>query len=250
MNSIASRVEQFVRECQRFAGESSFVACPDEQLRLVRNFIVRLPDARDHAEALIFRGVLVDVAFKWARHIQEDLHGLLPGQSHTAPLAEGLTSSRGDEIAYYKHEFERWATAFLENVERAHLVSPAMRAKLIIDRRFAEAFQLRDLARMTGCTSVRLRMLFKREFGISLREYRTRARVLNAAKLVADSDVKIEAIAVLAGFRSKRNFYKAFRQVMGGTPSEFRRGEVHQNAVGLRSKEWRAAPGFPVERSL
>jgi hypothetical protein len=96
----------------------------------------------------------------------------------------------------------------------------------------------------------RPRHLFKREFGISLREYRTRARVLNAAKLVADSDVKIEAIAAVAGFRSKRNFYKAFRQVMGGTPSEFRRREVRQNVVDLRSKEWRAAPRFPAERSL
>jgi AraC-like DNA-binding protein len=250
MNSIASRVEQFVRECQRFAGESSFVACPNEQLRLVRNFVTRLPDARDHAEALIFRGVLVDVAFKWARHIQEDVHRLPSGQSRTVPLVEALTSSRGERIACYKDVFERWATAFLENLERAHLVSPAMRAKVIIDRRFAEHFQLRELARMVGCTSVRLRMLFKEEFGISLREYRTRARVLNAAKLVADSDVKIEAIAVLAGFRSKRNFYKAFRQVMGGTPSEFRRREVHQSVVDLRSKEWRAAPGFPAERSL
>jgi AraC-like DNA-binding protein len=217
------RVEKFVRECQRFAGESSLATSRDEHLLLVRNFVERLPDPANRMEALIFRSMLVDVASKWARHIHRRVHGRESGQAERLFLLDTMTSCCADGTASDKWLFERWATASLEEVDRADLLSPAARAKKIIDTRFAEAFRLKALGRMTGCTAARLRVLFRQEFGMSLREYRTRVRVLNAAKRITDSDVKIESIAVSSGFRSRRNFYSAFRRLTGCTPSAMRR---------------------------
>jgi hypothetical protein len=69
VSPISIRVENFVRECQWFAGESSLATSRDEHLLLVRDFVARLPDSANRTEGLIFRGILVDVASKWARHI-------------------------------------------------------------------------------------------------------------------------------------------------------------------------------------
>jgi AraC-like DNA-binding protein len=145
-----------------------------------------------------------------------------------------------------KWVFERWATAFLDDVDRAYPLSPAARAKKIIDARFAEVFPLKALGRMTGCTAARLRGLFRQEFGMSLREYRTRVRVLNTSRLITDSDVKIESIAVSSGFRSRRNFYGAFRRVMGCTPSAMRRQSTCRRAADGNAAGHATVPNEPI----
>ena len=136
-------------------------------------------------------------------------------------------------------EMGRWAGAFLESFDRAHPLSGAEMARAIIDQRYNERLGVEMLARMTGCHSVRLQASFKQLFGLSLREYRTRVRVLRAATLAATSDAKIDAIAATVGFRSRRHFYNAFHRVAGCTPSEMRKCPPEQLE--------RALCGFPAQ---
>jgi len=59
-----------------------------------------------------------------------------------------------------------------------------------------------------------------------IHEYQIRLRILHAAKFLATSDTKVDAVARVVGFRSKKNFYSAFRRLIGLAPSTVRRWSV------------------------
>ena len=58
---------------------------------------------------------------------------------------------------------------------------------------------------------------------MTLRRYQAVIRVEHAhALLCAHADNKIELVATAVGWRSKKDLYRAFRQVLGCTPAEAR----------------------------
>jgi len=111
----------------------------------------------------------------------------------------------------------------LDAFDRTHHLPAAANAKELIEAHFAEPLDVKRLARMMGCHPVRLRSTFKKELGMSMREYQTRLRIHHAAKLLVESDLKIDAIMLTVGYRSRKNFYQAFRRLVRATPSALRR---------------------------
>ncbi|HUX39498.1 MAG TPA: helix-turn-helix domain-containing protein [Rectinemataceae bacterium] len=69
-----------------------------------------------------------------------------------------------------------------------------------------------------------LSRLMKRETGSGFIEYLTRRRIGNAIALMNDPSARIAEIAERTGYRSQHYFSRAFRKVMGSSPSEYRRG--------------------------
>jgi len=59
--------------------------------------------------------------------------------------------------------------------------------------------------------------LFRRETGLSVRQFLTRVRLDRASTLIREG-VKIEAAALLVGYRSKKNFYRQFKRRFAMTP--------------------------------
>jgi AraC-like DNA-binding protein len=64
--------------------------------------------------------------------------------------------------------------------------------------------------------------LFKREFGIGVREYAAGRRLLKAAHLLRTTHLGIKTISGNLGYRSPADFTRRFRQEFGRTPSEYR----------------------------
>ena len=64
---------------------------------------------------------------------------------------------------------------------------------------------------------------FKEKFGMSLTEYIGKRRVGSAIKLLRETDLTVEEIAIKVGFPSKSAFYRVFAKVTGKPPSEYRR---------------------------
>jgi AraC-like DNA-binding protein len=61
----------------------------------------------------------------------------------------------------------------------------------------------------------------------------TQVRLEHAAVLIREG-VKIEAISLIVGYRSKRNFYRQFRRKYATTPLEYgRMAQVAENSRGL-----------------
>ena len=67
------------------------------------------------------------------------------------------------------------------------------------------------------------RKRFKAYTGLAPAQYRLRARLEKAERLLADSDATIESIALDLGFYDTAYFCKVFRRQTGRTPVRYRR---------------------------
>ena len=99
--------------------------------------------------------------------------------------------------------------------------------RLIVDG--AGKDDLTFLAREVGLSATSLSRLFKRQMGISLTAFRNRCRVEQFLDLYGDGQGRTMLDACLdAGFGSYAQFYRVFKQTMGGNPSDYRRTRSSQ----------------------
>lgn len=99
----------------------------------------------------------------------------------------------------------------------------------LIEERSAEPLSLATLGRALNRQAGYLGRLFRDEIGVSMREYLARMRLERAARLIREG-VKVEAVALEVGYRSKKNFYRQFRRRYGTTPALYRAGEQAADA--------------------
>jgi len=89
----------------------------------------------------------------------------------------------------------------------------------------------------TGCFS----RSFKQEFGESFIAYKTGYRIERAKELLAVPSMSIADVASLVGFTDPSYFSRAFREVVGSTPSEFRSRFAQLERPASRSSTAEAA---------
>jgi PAS domain S-box-containing protein len=91
-----------------------------------------------------------------------------------------------------------------------------------IHRHYSERLTLARFARNLRRPPASLGRLFREEIGVTVHEYVTRARMVFSAADVR-AGVKVEAVALVLGYRSKKNFYRQFKRFFGMTPDIYRR---------------------------
>jgi two-component system, response regulator YesN len=87
----------------------------------------------------------------------------------------------------------------------------------LIEQSYSDPITLQFLAVTLNRQAAYLGALFRRELGVSVRHWVTRVRLDHSVRLIRDG-VKIEAVAVLVGYRSKKNFYRQFKRRFAMTP--------------------------------
>lgn len=95
------------------------------------------------------------------------------------------------------------------------------RAAEIIRERYQEPLTTSALASELGRDRSYLATLFRRETGQTLHRYITDVRLDHAARWILQGE-KIDAVVLLAGYRSKTSFYRQFKAKTGLTPGAFR----------------------------
>jgi YesN/AraC family two-component response regulator len=90
-----------------------------------------------------------------------------------------------------------------------------------IDQSYAEPITLHSLAGELHRQGAYLGAMFRREIGVSMHHWLTRVRLDHAAALILEG-VKVEAVSMLVGYRSKKNFYRQFKRRFGMTPLGYR----------------------------
>lgn len=95
-------------------------------------------------------------------------------------------------------------------------------ARRLIDDRLAAPPALAELARMVGQPERRLSRIFHEHTGLTVFAYVREARIREACRLLAGTDLSVQDIADEVGFGNPANFATAFRERMGLTPREFR----------------------------
>ena len=108
------------------------------------------------------------------------------------------------------------------------------RARTVADAILSEPYVDRDLgawARDLGISTKTLHRAFLADTGLSFSEWRTRARVYAAERLLVDG-LPVTDAAEMVGYRTATGFIKAFRQVFGSTPAAYIRAKRRARGAG------------------
>jgi len=97
------------------------------------------------------------------------------------------------------------------------------RVRLHLDHDFAGPQSLEALAARAGVTRTSLCRAFKRETGKTISRYLLERRLQAALVRLRGSDDKILAVALDCGFRDLAYFNRAFKRIIGMTPTAYRR---------------------------
>lgn len=91
-----------------------------------------------------------------------------------------------------------------------------------IEKNYKRRLSLDELARKNFYNPTYFSTVFKNCFGMTLTDYVNQKRVAAAIQYIEDTDLTIDKIFRLVGFRNKNQFYKKFTEQVGMTPNEFR----------------------------
>jgi two-component system, response regulator YesN len=90
-----------------------------------------------------------------------------------------------------------------------------------IENSYTERITLDTFAHMLNRQSAYLGQVFRQEVGMTVHQWVTRVRLDHAAMLIRQG-VKIEAVSLSVGYKSKKNFYRQFRRYFATTPHQYR----------------------------
>src|ERR1700745_2233933 len=97
-----------------------------------------------------------------------------------------------------------------------------LRAKDLVDARYAEPITVDDLAAAAGLSRAHFSRMFSRTFGESPRAYLQSRRLERAAALLRYTDRSVAEICVMVGLQSIGSFTTSFARVFGKPPAAYR----------------------------
>ena len=106
-----------------------------------------------------------------------------------------------------------------------YLVPPErhlLRARDLVDARYAEPLGVDDLARTAGLSRAHFSREFRRAFGDSPHAYLLTRRLERAAALLRSTDRSVTSICFAVGLRSVGSFTTSFTRAYGVTPTAYR----------------------------
>lgn len=115
-----------------------------------------------------------------------------------------------------------------KKVQIQNLVDQGQRSELeeAIHERLADSeLSLKSLASQLGFSPSYLSVLIKKELGLPFQDYLIQERMKKAKLLLLTTDLKIYEIADQVGFEDMNYFSQRFKQVVGLTPRQFKKGE-------------------------
>lgn len=102
-----------------------------------------------------------------------------------------------------------------------------------IENNVTNPINIEDLERVSGYSIVHFRDLFKRYTGKTLARYILERRIYNAANTLVHTNKSVLAVAIEYQFTSHDSFTRAFRRIIGFSPSIFRRLRIPMGQTEL-----------------
>ncbi len=103
-----------------------------------------------------------------------------------------------------------------------------LRARDAMDRTYAQPLDVRALARIAHVSEAHFIRSFRATFGETPHRYLQRRRVERAMFLLRATDRRVTEVCLDVGFTSLGTFSRTFRDIVGASPTAYRRrAEVH-----------------------
>ncbi|MFC4950806.1 helix-turn-helix domain-containing protein [Pseudonocardia sp. GCM10023141] len=124
------------------------------------------------------------------------------------------------------------------------------RARDLIDRHFAEPLDLDAMAAAAGFSRFHFARGFRAAFGETPGQYLTRRRIERAQDLLRSANLTVTEVCHAVGFSSLGSFSATFSELVGASPTEYRRTHAERGALpvpGCFAKAWgRPRPTDPA----
>jgi len=103
-------------------------------------------------------------------------------------------------------------------------LSPARlrRVKEFVHAKMEDELRLRDLAQSVGLSSAHFSEMFRKLMGETPHQFVLRVRVERAKEMLRSAEMRVLDIVVACGFKTQQHFARAFRQLSGASPTEYR----------------------------
>jgi AraC-like DNA-binding protein len=108
-------------------------------------------------------------------------------------------------------------------VSAVPLARHLLRARDLVDSRYAEPLDLEALARAAHVSPRHFSRSFRRTFGETPHQYLLTRRLERARHLLRTTDLRVAEICLAVGFTSVGSFTTTFRRYVGLPPSAYRR---------------------------
>lgn len=92
-----------------------------------------------------------------------------------------------------------------------------------IRNNYSKGIKVEDIARFININRSYLYTIFKNKLEISPKDFLTKFRISRAKEQLVLTDLPIEQIADACGYKNTLGFSRAFKQVIGSTPREYRK---------------------------
>lgn len=133
-----------------------------------------------------------------------------------------INTSTIDEIELELVSMIKYMQSKLENTEES--ISPVI-LKLLrhIEEKYKEDLNLKEISDKLNINPIYLGQLFQKETGILFSDYINNFRINKAKQLLSETSLKASEVGDLVGYTNKNYFYRKFKDLVGITPSEWRK---------------------------
>lgn len=119
-----------------------------------------------------------------------------------------------------------------------------LRARDAMDRTYAEPLDVLQLARIAGVSEAHFIRTFRATFGETPHRYLQRRRVERAMFLLRDSERNVTDVCFDVGFNSLGTFSRTFRDIVGVSPSTYRRRSDRAAVPNCFTMAWARPSSF------
>ena len=119
-----------------------------------------------------------------------------------------------------------------------------LRARDAMDRTYAESLDVALLAGIACVSEAHFIRTFKTTFGETPHRYLQRRRVERAMFLLGQGGLEVTDICLEVGFTSLGTFSRTFRDIVGESPSAFRRHAVPVRVPNCFAMAWTRPSSF------
>lgn len=102
-------------------------------------------------------------------------------------------------------------------------IRPLRKAIKYIKENYNKPITAETLADIVNLSPVYFSHLFKKHVGMNMTDYITEYRMEIAKKMLFETEMTIYEVSIAVGFQDQRYFSKRFKQIVGKTPTEYRK---------------------------
>lgn len=140
-----------------------------------------------------------------------------------APLAIKSAMSVTDMIKWANYFFERALLCVESQKEGQSFVE---KINQFVAAHYSEDIGRNEIAAEFFLNPEYLSKIYKKQTGVSLKDYINEYRINQSKKLLADEELRISEVASMVGFDNFTYFSTTFKKYTGITPNQFRKNEI------------------------